>query len=995
MTGFGAKRRSWRGIQKYQDTCSSSETRMHEPACPIRHRMLPPGASADCRVLRRSLAYHRSRLSSAILCLLALLPCGFPQEHNEPLNDAGIELAIPPAAAVTPATPAQPPLLSHAANAEKEDDRMAVPTAPPSTADNEGQTSAPSSVEAADKTLTSDSVSSQSSDSPPAASAPAPAPPDARHYESASLFSPMTVTIVIGAGETVRDCTEELPSQSFLMGVARRFQQLQLLPLLVAFGQQSLRVVTNNTRFGNQMMPSSPRLLQPDSLLLSREASPRERHQQTMLVEVASRTPMLPQFVWENGSGLRTRNAAMQANFTLWPKNSTGIQENIHRSLLGQTASQLLSQSRLMRGAGSQRQPVFVPRRVQQGVLEGLQHQVNSNELQWTAPQLQGSFLGNVLQALEGAPIRVNLGDMACAALPTSALNRKLSCWLLGAFTERILCRTAWFDPCQAISDETAHGKPPLSPVVLPPGGTETLALPLRNLLHARRGIPKKTPKDVISLEGPTYQLLWQALTRLDDIWALAYCGRDLQSQNPAGTNNTMQSRTNKDRRRLQGEAQEQQKQGDKNEENEGKSNQETDNKQEQSPQVPQLFESASLPGIRGTPALSLWTLGPTTKPTTRAALSSGESESTKQPEEEPARLFTSPLWTLQNLTPEPSSGGTAGQGSDVPPTNPLARVPTPVGSEKISARARSSTRELPEGVPHLQGQDLLPGWRTELILKALSPGVGNRTNVLAVAGRRGTEVLIAFRGTKTQVEWILNGQAEHAFNWLGDGEGRTAAGFSHIFSAAWPALQVYLASVDKPEAPLSRILVTGYSLGGAVAALMAYGIALNYPTKVDAVIFGAPRTGDSAFMAAWAKRVNGRNVAFTYDPIPRTPCTEMPACDKPGSRGPLTLPKNFLRFANHSPRMNGASGRAEIPAITNGYGDFYGLVSFGPDELGGSSRSRVSPMYVSYNHICAYPCWLATKFNPGERRTLCEMPEFSNQWNPALSPDTCPALLS
>ena len=279
--------------------------------------------------------------------------------------------------------------------------------------------------------------------------------------------------------------------------------------------------------------------------------------------------------------------------------------------------------------------------------------------------------------------------------------------------------------------------------------------------------------------------------------------------------------------------------------------------------------------------------------------------------------------------------------------------------------------------------------------MKALSPGVGNRTNVLAVAGRRGTEVLIAFRGTKTQVEWILNGQAEHAFNWWGEGEGRTAAGFSHIFSAAWPALQVYLASVDRPETPLSRILITGYSLGGAVAALMAYGIALNYPMKVDAVIFGAPRTGDSAFTAAWAKRVNGRNVAFTLDPIPRTPCKEMPACDKPGTRGPLTLPKNFLRLATHTPRMNGASGRTESTTTTNGYGDFHGLVSFGPDELGGSTRNRVSPVYVSYNHICSYPCWLATNFNPGERRTLCQLPDFSNQWDPALSPDTCPALLS
>ncbi|CDI75735.1 lipase domain-containing protein, putative [Eimeria praecox] len=916
------------------------------------------------------------------------------QEHTDSVGSAGDPLAATSDNAVAAAIAAVPHALPPELDTEVSDNNSAVlaisstadeavqetePTSAPTTTDNSGDEL--SSNPALRGTASAGPAETASAEeSGPASSGSEALQQPQNQSSSVPQFAPMTVTIVVGAGETVRDCTEELPSQSFLMSVSRRFQQLQLLPLLAAFGQQSLKVVTNRVYSSTPLVPAAPRLLQADSLLLFREPSARERSQQTMLVEVASQTPMFPQLVWQSGSGFKARSAAVQPNLALW---SNQFFASSH-------------QTRKSERAGSKNQPVFVPQRVKSNILEGLQEQPHSNESHAAAPQLGGSFLGSILQALEGSPIRLNLGDMACAALPTSALNRKLSCWLLGAFTERILCRTAWFDPCQAISEETAHGKPPLSPVVLPPGGPDTLYLSLKRLLHPVRGIPKKIPKDVISEEGPTYQLLWQALTRLDDIWALAYCGRELPPGSHLTATASQQSLAEQEgKRRLQEQTQ-QQLQPDEAHRGEGEEEQDEETLQTQLPQPSSLWDGASLPGIRGAPPLSLWDLGTTTKPVPDASASAEQTE-TGEPAETPEAQtgsFANPFWPPQSSPSQSSGEKEAATGARSTPAGPSAS-PSPTGDEGKPTQKRGSLQVLPEGAPHLQGQDLLPGWRTELVLKALSPGVGNRTNVLAVAGRRGTEVLIAFRGTKTQVEWILNGQAEHAFNWLGEGEGRTAAGFSHIFSAAWPALQVYLASVDRPETPLSRILITGYSLGGAVAALMAYGIALNYPTKVDAVIFGAPRTGDSAFTAAWAKRVNGRNVAFTLDPIPRTPCREMPACDKPGTRGPLTLPKNFLGLASHSPRRNGASGRTESSSITNGYGDFHGLVSFGPDELGGSTRNRISPVYVSYNHICSYPCWLATNFNPGERRTLCQLPDFSHQWDPALAPNTCPALLS
>ena len=940
--------------------------------------MLQPGGSRSCRVFPRPFVPHCGRFRSFIVCLFTFLHFGLPQEQIEPVSSVNDPNVVSSGQAVSAAIAAAPHALSLEHDPEVSDDSHAVIVLSSSTTDDAGQgdssTSALTTEDKPGEDFSSNSILRGSPSAVPVSSASQSLPQQLNQQSSFPQFVPMTVTIVVGAGETVRDCTEELPSQSFLMSVARRFQQLQLLPLLAAFGQQSLKVVTNRLHSSTPLVPAAPRLLQADSLLLFRETSTRERPQQTMLVEVASRTPMLPQFIWQTGSGFKARSAAVQPNLALWSNQFFAPSR----------------QPRMMERAGSQNQRVFVPQRVQSNVLEGLQEQPRSSESHGTAPQLGGSFLGSILQSLEGSPIRVNLGDMACAALPTSALNRKLSCWLLGAFTERILCRTAWFDPCQAISEETAHGKPPLSPVVLPLGKADTLSLPLKRLLHPTRGIPKKIPKAVITEEGPTYQLLWQALTRLDDIWALAYCGRELPPGGPGAETPIKQPFADGERRRNLQEETQQQSQPDEAH-REGEEEKENEPKvQTQLPPPLSLWGGASLPSSSAPPSLSWLSTGTTTKPVP-ASSAADEGSETGEPAGVPAAQTgqLAPALRLPQSPPSHSSGGEEAAARATSTSTGPAASPSPAGSEGKPTWQRGPPQVLP------QGQDLLPGWRTELVLKALSPGVGNRTNVLAVAGRRGTEVLIAFRGTKTQVEWILNGQAEHAFNWLGEGEGRTAAGFSHIFSAAWPALQVYLASVDRPETPLSRILITGYSLGGAVAALMAYGIALNYPMKVDAVIFGAPRTGDSAFTAAWAKRVNGRNVAFTLDPIPRTPCKEMPACDKPGTRGPLTLPKNFLRLATHTPRMNGASGRTESTTTTNGYGDFHGLVSFGPDELGGSTRNRVSPVYVSYNHICSYPCWLATNFNPGERRTLCQLPDFSNQWDPALSPDTCPALLS
>ncbi|OEH73710.1 uncharacterized protein LOC34617797 [Cyclospora cayetanensis] len=979
--------------------------------------MLPQASFRGFGDFPNHFASRRCKISSVILYFLTLVHQGEPQELPGASGDPTTQLIVLPPAALTEAIPPPLPILSPVARSV-DSTGLQTDFAEAATVQTEGNLE----PEASPLTVQNDALAStaSSAETPPP-TAPektqqaVPLAPQAQSQEEVSSeFVPMTISIVVGAGERVRDCTGEIPSQSFLMSVARRFQQLQLLPLLVAFGQQSMRLVTSHIRAAlpQVQQPVGPRTLQPESLLLSRDPTTTP-----MLMEVASRVPMVPRLVWEGGR-LSTRSASLQS-MPLWPNNpSFGSQGLPQRSVL---FDQQPLMGTWMRVLDAQRQRFLIS----QDPIDALQApESSSGGPPGATPQLQGSFIWGILQTLEGIPSRVNLGDMACAALPTSAFNRRLSCWLLGAFTERILCRTAWFDPCQAISEGASYGKPLLSPVVLPPDGLETLALPLKPLLRGSHGIPRKIPKDVSRSEGRTYQLLWQALTRLDDIWSLAYCDRDVfaeaagvaPAEDAAAADASERRSSNTD-----GEGRQQQRTAEGDLSSEGAQVSLEQQQQllpqrtaEPSHEIDARRRLQQQDALASEAQAASASDAASTAEIRRPAPSSAAETSEVEAARETATMNheTSAVGGHGDASPgekaalqSPGGGAFAsvpGDGVEKPSAGSSESLPTDPseGANRTEGdhghRGSQKPQVIAEEVPPpLRGYDLLPGWRTELILKALSPGVGTRTNVLAVVGRCGTEVLVAFRGTKTQVEWILNGQAEHAFNWLEEGEGRTAAGFSHIFSAAWPALQVYLASLDKPGSRVSRILVSGYSLGGAVAALMAYGIALNFPAKVDAVLFGSPRTGDTAFAAAWAKRVNGRNISFSLDPIPRTPCTEMPACDKPGARGPIALPSNFLRWTTHSSRPNGGSGKLEGSRITNDYSDLYGLVPFGPEELGGSARSRVNPIYVSYNHICSYPCWLATNFNPRDRRTLCEMPNFANQWSPGLSPDTCPALLS
>lgn len=115
--------------------------------------------------------------------------------------------------------------------------------------------------------------------------------------------------------------------------------------------------------------------------------------------------------------------------------------------------------------------------------------------------------------------------------------------------------------------------------------------------------------------------------------------------------------------------------------------------------------------------------------------------------------------------------------------------------------------------------------------------------------------VIVAFRGTTPSplrgliFESQINGRAGQT-TWA-SGAGRVHAGYA----AAYETLRTKLEDAVRAEMDASggskKLVVTGHSLGGALATLCAARLASEYGpqgARVDAVTFGQPRVGDNEF---------------------------------------------------------------------------------------------------------------------------------------------------
>lgn len=155
---------------------------------------------------------------------------------------------------------------------------------------------------------------------------------------------------------------------------------------------------------------------------------------------------------------------------------------------------------------------------------------------------------------------------------------------------------------------------------------------------------------------------------------------------------------------------------------------------------------------------------------------------------------------------------------------------------------------------------------------------------------RKGSEVLLSFRGTKGTSDWIANLD----FLKTRTDYGKVHTGFLKAYEAVRDTILAEIFSV-----PNHKIFITGHSLGGALACIAAADIAeLGHGDKINGIYtFGQPRTGNSAFKKFIKTNFQDQMFRFVYDDdiVPRIPpffkhCGDLYKFDKHGT---LTHPEN------------------------------------------------------------------------------------------------------
>ena len=134
---------------------------------------------------------------------------------------------------------------------------------------------------------------------------------------------------------------------------------------------------------------------------------------------------------------------------------------------------------------------------------------------------------------------------------------------------------------------------------------------------------------------------------------------------------------------------------------------------------------------------------------------------------------------------------------------------------------------------------------------------------------------VIAFRGTASLRDWLTD--AEFPLRPLPGTPARVHEGFLTAIDSILPDLLAFLAPPQAPcPAPRASvpILLTGHSLGGALAVLAAWFLQAQGLPVHSVYTFGQPRVGDRAFASRYASLLGARThrVVNQNDLVPRVP---------------------------------------------------------------------------------------------------------------------------
>uniref|UniRef100_K3WU34 Fungal lipase-type domain-containing protein n=1 Tax=Globisporangium ultimum (strain ATCC 200006 / CBS 805.95 / DAOM BR144) TaxID=431595 RepID=K3WU34_GLOUD len=170
-------------------------------------------------------------------------------------------------------------------------------------------------------------------------------------------------------------------------------------------------------------------------------------------------------------------------------------------------------------------------------------------------------------------------------------------------------------------------------------------------------------------------------------------------------------------------------------------------------------------------------------------------------------------------------------------------------------------------------------------------------THVVVALNQDRTRLVVAFRGTTSRENWKSNLRFHQKVLWMksrGRWRQRTCMEATKDFLSKIPLLNMALPRVHSgfwkayasvrdelkevtrlilDENPGVTVYVTGHSMGGALAILAAYDLAVNFSMKVNMYNFGGPRVGNPSFCRHYNKCVpTSYRVVMDGDIVPGVP---------------------------------------------------------------------------------------------------------------------------